>query len=402
MYTANRDLMREWNRKLVLSLIREQESISQVEISKKSGLSAGTVNNITRELRKQGFIENVGYGESCGGRKPIIFRFNSKSKYVISVSFFVTETKIAILDLNGNIQKKVSYPAHPEKGREPVFEEFKKQVELLFSQLSISKDKILALCASIEGVVNAQSGTLLISSHSGWRDVQIKKILEELLGLKTFVESEGRAMALGEFYFGEGKKSNNIVCLDIDAGIGAAIVSDGQIHYGAHQMEGEVGHTIAIPDGPLCRCGRYGCLEAVASGSGILKRATESMEKGVQTSLSKEIIQLPEREAIKIILKECEKGDILSSQILKDAAHYLGIAVSNIINYTDPELVVLTGYVSEEDTGFLLKIIQEVVQKTVFGNELREVKIVKGELGEDAVLIGGATLAYKDMFTLLH
>jgi len=133
-----------------------------------------------------------------------------------------------------------------------------------------------------------------------------------------------------------------------------------------------------------------------------LKRTTESIEKGMETSLSKEIIQLPEREAIKIILKECEKGDILSSQILKDAGHYLGIAVANIINYTDPELVVLTGYVSEEDTGFLLKIIQEVVQKTVFGNELREVKIVEGELGEDAVLIGGATLAYKDMFTLLH
>ena len=402
MRTANRELMREWNTKVMLNLIRERKAISQVEISKKTGLSAGTVANITGELRKRGFIKNVAQGKSHGGRRPITFCFNSKAMYVISVALLGAETEIAILDMDGNIQEKVSYPTRHERGEEVVFKNLTRQAKLLLSQLSIPKDKVIALCVSVEGIVDADTGSLLFSSHFGWRDVPVKSILGKLLSLRTFVEEDKRAMALGEYCFGIGKKASNMVCIDIGAGIGAGLISNGQIHHGIHQMEGEIGHTLVLPDGPLCQCGKRGCLELVASGSAILRRARESLKKGEKTSISKRTIQLPDREAIRIIFQAAEKGDSLASMILQDAGHYLGLAIAAVVNYADPELVVLTGYVAEEDPGVLLKILRNIYEKEVFGKELRKVKIVKGKLGEDAVLVGAASLAYQDMFSLPH
>lgn len=400
MRTANRDLMKEWNKKLVLNLIREKELISQVEIFKKSGISAGTVANITRELRSQGFIENIGRGESNGGRKPILFRFNPRARYVISAAFFAMETRVAILDLGGNILQKAAYPTRPDRGKEYVFDEFRQRVESLLLQLSIPKEKVIALGASFEGAVNADTGSLRFSAHFRWRDTPVKRILEESLGLMTFVENESRAMAIAECWFGVGKKINNMVLVTIESGTGAAIIFNGQIYRGANQMEGEIGHILTVPNGPLCRCGKRGCLEAVASGSAIFRKAVESVPKGVKTIIPKGINHLPERKVIKIIFQSADEGDKLSRQILQSASRYLGQALANVVNYADPQMIVLTGYVVEEDPGILLRGIKKEFQKAVLGRGMREVKIVKGELGEDAVLIGGATLVYQDMFSL--
>ncbi|MFH2069553.1 MAG: ROK family transcriptional regulator [Candidatus Omnitrophota bacterium] len=402
MRTGNRALMREWNTKLILGLIREQETTSQIEIFKKSGLSIGTVANITRQLKKEGFIKNLGRGNSNGGRKPMVFCFNSKAKYVISVAIFAIETRVAILDLAGNILKKIFFPTQPERGEENVFNNIKDKIEVLTSESSIPRDKIIAICISFEGLVNADTGSLVFSLHFGWRDIPVKNIFEEMLNLRTLVESDGRAMASGEYWFGAGKNVNNMVCVDIDAGIGSAIVSDRKIYHGSHQMEGEIGHTITFGDGPLCDCGKTGCLEAIASGSAILKMAKELTAREKSNFDLENMDRLSDRQAIRKIFQAAEEGDQVARKIVQNAGYHLGIAIASVVNYTDPELVVLTGYVSEEDTGIFLKTIQESFQKAVLGEGLRKVDVIKGVLGEDAVLVGAAAFAYQELFTLLH
>ncbi|MFH1903442.1 MAG: ROK family transcriptional regulator [Candidatus Omnitrophota bacterium] len=402
MRTGNRALMREWNTKLILGVIREQETTSQIEIFKKSGLSLGTVANITRQLKKEGFIKNLGRGKSNGGRKPMVFCFNSKAKYVISVALFAIETRMAILDLAGNILKKISFPTQPERGKENVFNTIKDRIEVLTSESSIPRDKIVAICISFEGLVNADTGSLVFSLHFGWRDVPVKNIFEEMLNLRTLVESDGRSMASGEYWFGAGKNVNNMVCVDIDAGIGVAIIANGRIYRGSHWMEGEIGHTNILADGPLCNCGKAGCLEAIASGSAILKMAKKLTAQNKNSSILKNISGLSDRQAIRKIFQAAEEGDQIARKIVQNAGYYLGLAIAGVVNYTDPELVVLTGYVSEEDTGILLKTIRESFQKAVFGKDLRKVDVVKGVLGEDAVLVGAAAFAYQELFTLPH
>jgi len=398
--TAGRKFMQEWNTRLVLNLTREKKSISQIEILRNSDLSAGTVTNITKRLRAQGFIKDIGRGKSSGGRRPTVFRFNPKNRYVISVAFFADEIKVAILDLDGAIQKKISFSTKPERGIEAVFKDLENHVNLLLSRLSIPKNIMAGLCVSVEGVVDVDTGSLVVSSHFGWHNVPIKNILEKSLGLKTFVESDGRTMALGEYWFGAGKKNNKMVCLDIDAGIGMAIISNGQIYYGAHQMEGELGHNIVFTDGLVCRCGKRGCLETIASGMAIAKRARELVNKGEGGDLLKKAVKTSDRLAVRAIFQKAAKGNGFARQIIQDVGYQLGVTACNIVNFVDPDIIVLTGYVIEEDPGILLETIRRAFKETTPYRELRQTKVVKGMLGEDASLVGCATLAYQDMFSL--
>lgn len=394
--TANRNLVEEWNRKLVLRLIKQEASISQIEIIKKSGLSPGTVTNITRKLRKKGFIRNIGLGQSMGGRRPVIFCLNSKARYVISTAFCVEEMRVGILDLTGNILKDVVQPIKPTEEIDTLLKSSWAIAQDLISELSVAKDKVIANCGAFEGMVNPDEGRLIYSAHFNWHNLPAKKMMEEISGLKSYVENRSRANALGEHWFGAGKGLNNLLCISVDSGIGSAIISKGQIYHGLHQMEGEIGHTVVCPAGLPCKCGRRGCLETVASGSAILRKAIKQGKKkdfgGVNLN------KLSNRQALKMVFKAAEEGNHTARQMVTESGYHLGTTVAGMVNLIDPELVILFGYVIDEDTGIFLRTIQESYQKLVLNHEFREVKIVKGLLGKDGILVGGAILSYQDVF----
>lgn len=399
MQTANREFMREWNRKLVLRQIRAEKETSQISLVRKTRLSAGTIVNITKELRDDGFIRYTGKGKSQSGRKPENFCFNPNARYIISAVMFALETKLSIVNLGGTILHKISHQSEHVLGEKDAFKRLAKQVKGMLRKYSIPKEKVSALCVNIEGIVDPDAGSLKLSTHFGWENVPVRDILEKSLGLKTFIESEGRAMALGEYWYGAGKQAKSMLCVDIDSGIGMSFINDGNVYHGIHHMEGEVGHISVLPEGPLCRCGRNGCLEVVSSGSAIIKKAAELAAFGDRRRGSTaKIGDLPERTAIRTVFKMAERNNPGFLKILNDAGRHIGSSIAGIVTYADPELVVLTGYVPEEDPGIFLSIIDRAYRDKVFAPDMRKTIIVKGALGEDSALIGGATLAYKEMF----
>jgi len=403
MRTANRDLMKEWNEKLVLNLIRKSRTLSQVEVIRKSGLSAGTVVNITRGLRKDGFVSDAGYGKSIGGRRPVNFCFNDKARWVIGSALRARETKIAVLDLAGRIERKISYPTRPERGQGVVFREFGERLESLISETRLDREKIIALCIGINGITDPDGGSLVFSSHLGWRNVPIRKILEQSTRLKVFVESEARATALGEYWFGAAREIDNLICVLVNDGIGAAIIIKDKVYHGSHQMEGEIGHTVVLKNGSFCSCGKNGCLETIASGLAILERTKTEFIKEKDCAVSKESCGWTlNRLAFRRVIHAADEGNRSACRVLQEAGRYLGVTISGAVNYADPGMVVLTGYVAEEDTGVILESIRKVFEESALDDGLRKVEIVKGNLGEDAILIGSATLAYQNMFTLSH
>src|SRR3990167_5334089 len=176
--TGNRKLMREMNKNLVLNLLRDRNSISQVEIADTTKLSAGTVASIVKELKERNFIEEVGYGESSGGRRPTMLRFNPEAQYVISVEFFADDTNVAILDLAGNIKNKSSFQTSPGMGQKAVFEKFAQEAEGLLDELQIEKTNVLGVGVSFEGIVDHDKGLLVLCNRFGWRNVPIKEMIE--------------------------------------------------------------------------------------------------------------------------------------------------------------------------------------------------------------------------------
>ena len=398
--TANLQLMQNLNINLVLDVIRNNSPISQAEISRVTRLSPGTITNLIKILKKNNFVRETGFGQSSGGRRPVLLSLNPEARYVMAATFFADEITVALLNLLGDIKKEVKVAAEVEKGETRVFENFVRAADSLLDALHLDKKNILGLGASFEGIFDSGEGMLILSNRFGWRNVPVRDLLKKSYGLKTFVEGDGRAMALGEYHYGAGKAVTNMVCIDMDSGIGSAAVLNGSVYHGAFSMEGEIGHIQAVSDGPKCRCGKRGCLETVASGSALIARVRRALENGEKFKGLHLKNSLPEHLLAKAIFQAAQEDEGVLGMVEEIGCH-LGLAVANVINYSDPELVVLTGYMIHESGELLSNIIEEVAREQLVAGASRKVRIEKGVLGDNAALIGAASLVYQDFFPYL-
>lgn len=396
--TGSRKLMRQLNTSLVLNAIRETDCISSVDITRQTRLSAGTVASVVKELSGRGYVEKIGQGESSVGRKPILLRFNPEAGYVISAGMFGDETQLAILDLAGHIKDQTAYPTRPSPQPEAVFGNFACRANRFLQAGGIGREKVLGAAIALEGMPDPATGTLLSSVAFGWRDVPVRDHVQRELGIRTWVDSDGACMALGECRYGAGRGATDLTVLDVDAGIGTVAICDGRIWRGAHNMAGEVGHTLMVPEGPVCRCGRRGCLEAVASASAIVAHMARGLADGRRSTVAEDVHSPSTRQAVRAVFNAARGGDPFAVEVVREAGHYLGLAVAAIINSSDPERVILTGCAVDESQGMLSDIIRSVAPRYVVDSEFRKVRIEEGTLGKDAVLIGAATVVYQHIF----
>ena len=396
--TGNRRLMRDLNTSLVLNLVRSTDGVSQVDITQRTQLSSGTVTSIVRELKERNFVKEVGQASAAVGRKPTLLRFNPAAGHVIGASFLADETHVAVLDLAGGIEGQVTFPTRPGRGHGEVFSVFATCATDLLKDTGIHRNKVMGVGVSFEGMVDPVKGTLVLCSRFGWRNVPVKDCVEQQLGLPAFVDSDGCTMAMGEHRYGAGRGAKDIVCLDIDAGIGVAAIVDGRVRRGAHSMFGEIGHTLMVPEGPTCVCGKRGCLETVGSGAAIVAGAREAMAQGRSSTISRQVNSDSMRQAVAAVFDAARAGDELALEVVTRAGNYLALATAGVINYADPELVVLTGCVVEESGGMILDIIRRQTPEQVLDSEYRTIRIEQGTLGKAAPLLGAAAMVYEDAF----
>ncbi len=400
--TGNRQLMREMNTKAVLDLVRTSKGISQVAITNKTRLSSGTVTNIIKELKSRNFVEYAGQATSVVGRRPTLLRFNPEAGYVIAGGIFADETQVGIVDLEGRIKGQLTFRTYPENGYRSVFENFALQANRLLETMSLHRNRIWGVGVSVEGVVDPDKGTMVLCSRFGWRNVPIKDCIEECMDMQTFIKCDGEAMALGEYYHGSGKGMRDIVCIDVDAGIGSAAIYDGKAQRGAHGMAGEIGHTLMVPNGPTCKCGKKGCLEAVASGWAILSKIKSGLKEGRKSTISDEVHSHSTRQAVRAVFEAAKSGDEFALEVITQVGENLGLATAAIVNYADPELVIFTGCVIQESGGMVLEIIRRVVEEQVVDSKYRMIQIKEGALGKDACLIGAAAGVRESMLGIDH
>jgi glucokinase len=253
---------------------------------------------------------------------------------------------------------------------------------------------------AFEGSVDTDKGRLIYSASFDWRDVDVREPIEEILEIPVHVITEGASMALGEYHCGAGRDCQDIVCVDIDAGIGSVELMSGQIRYGHRNMAGEIGHTFMVEDGGKCRCGKIGCLETVAAGWGILSKIRKALESGTKSSISDQVNSKSTRIAMRAVFDAAENDDELARGAINEAAKYLGKAIAWVINYSDPELVLLSGCITDEGGAMLLDLIKHYAKSHIVDEDWNPVKVEAGELGEQAVIVGAANLVYEKIFKL--
>lgn len=376
--SISRDLMHDLNTRAVTSLLYNEGAKSRTEIAKRTNLTRPTISNITAKLISAGLIEEVGVGESTGGRKPTLLDINEGFGYVMAVKIESRRIITGLYDLRTNkiAGNRTAYPKHPDPDKVLGYieEDF-----VTYSELN----EIVGLGIGVSGLIS-NSGEIIYSPILEWKDLPIKEDLESELSLTVTVDNDVNSLTLAESWLGAGKDFQDIICVTVGEGVGAGLMINGGLYRGSLGGAGEIGHITLDPDGPLCRCGENGCLEALASDYYL----EQEMERRSLTPSTTENLA-----------RMAGNGEEEAIDVFQKMGYHLGIGVKNLVNTLNPEAVVLGGERISEADYFMPKMEEEVLNHS-FPQEARELKIVKAELGKEGWLIGAAILAIRNFLSL--
>ena len=391
------ELMKQLNVSAVLKVIRDNGSLSRADVAKITGLTPASVTNITKMLIEDEYLVECKVGQSSGGRPPIMLELNPNARYVIGISIGVGMIDVVITNLSAEIILKKSIEINEERyDYDFVFKELVKLINEVIECSKIEKEKILGAGVALHGIVNARTGMSIYSPYYGWKEINIKEALENELNLGVYVDNDVRAMALGESWFGITKDISNFVTLNISNGIGAGIIINNKPYYGVDFSAGEIGHIVVEGDGDKCNCGNYGCLETVASNNNITKKAIKLIKQGTNSVL-KELKADINQLTIEDISEADKLEDELAISIIKEAARYIGIAITNLINILNPTSIVVVGEIFE-NTFYAIETLNEIVKNRGMKLSSENVRIIKSMLGRDAAVVGATTLVIQEIF----
>ncbi|SES84390.1 ROK family protein [Anaerobranca gottschalkii] len=306
---------------------------------------------------------------------------------IIGVDLGGTNIAAALVKKDGSIIKKISNPTEANKGKDVVITNLIATIEELLGYVDHNK-KIKGIGIGIPGVCDIEKGLVKFAPNLFWENVEIVKILESKFNLPVFIDNDANAAALGEVWCGAGKGKRDIVCITLGTGVGCGIILNGEIFHGAGNGAGELGHITVKEDGPKCNCGNNGCLEVLVAAPAIAKKGKDALLKG--DTLLRDITDL-EKLTAKDVFDAAKKGDKICLDIIKDVANNLGLAIANVINILNPQMIIIGGGVAAAG-DILFKPLEEVVAKRALKDLYKDVEIVPAQLGNDAGIIGAAAL----------
>ncbi len=242
------------------------------------------------------------------------------------------------------------------------------------------------------GPLDYASGVIEDSPNlPGWRGVPLADEMCAALGVPVFVDNDANAAGLGECVFGAGRGYRHVIYVTVSTGIGGGIVVDGQVYRGTSGAAGEVGHQVVEDGGPLCSCGRRGCLEELASGTAIAHRARELVAEGKGARIAA-LAGQNEPPTARAVHQAAREGDPEARRIIEEAGHYLGVGLANLVNIFNPELIIIGGGLTKMGR-MLLDPARQVVRREPFAQARRDVRIVRAALGDRVGALGAVALA---------
>jgi transcriptional regulator of PTS gene len=382
------------NESLIVNTIRRRGPISRVDIAKLTGLTAPTVTNISGKLIEHGLIHEYMVGEYSGGRRPVLLKVHSEIANMIIVDIR-SKDMIGYL-INGGLEIKEQICHDIQHLKE---EKILALLESTIEQCYSSENGKLALAIGIivRGPVMSKEGLSLFSPSAGWRNVPLKYLVEKQFQLPVFVENDMRAMALGAYHYGPYRDIKNAVFLGVGGGIGSGIILNGELYRGLGDSAGEIGHTVVDVGGPLCSCGNYGCLEAMASESALVNITIKAINDG-ESSLVSEMVK-GNMDAIrpKHIYDAAEAGDLLAIKMLQHVANYIGMGAANIINTFNPQLVLIGGGIVKGRV-FIEETIMQVIKERALASCYSLARIEFSSEGRQDALKGIVDVVMEGIF----
>lgn len=316
-------------------------------------------------------------------------------KYSIGIDLGGTKILAGLVEKqSGKVISEVKNKTKKEKGNKKIGDKILETLDELLNSSPVSKSDIASIGLGLAGQVDREKGILINSANLECKDFHVKELIEQKYNIPVFCGNDVEVAALGELIYGAGRGFKDIVCIFVGTGIGSSIIKNGKIHYGASGSAGEIGHIIVDLNGRSCTCGGNGCLEAYASRSAIESRILGAVKKG-RKSIITEFTNAGSISS-KHIKKSLDARDEVVTQYVNEAIEYLSGGIASVMNFYNPELIILG--------GGLIQSIDEIYLSTIKKARAKALpvpsgitKFKKAELEDYSGVIGAAILEdYKD------
>lgn len=384
MPPANRVLLRAINRSQVLNTIRTHGPISRADIARVTGLSQATVTTITAELINEGLILEKQTGNSTGGRPPILLDLNPESLYVVGLKLTEHYISAALTNIRADVITNLTIPASGETHSvEWVVDFVEEAVERSLTAAGVGRGQLAGVGIGMAGVIDSVTGECRYSPFFQWQDVPFRQLVEERLRVPVYVDNDVNTLTMAEQWFGHGRDVDDFLVITIGRGIGMGIVVNGQFYRGAGGGAGELGHTVIDPEGPLCDCGKHGCLETYVSDGALVRQARDALQG--------------EELTIEEMVARASDGEPALQAIFKRAGHVLGVGVANMVNIFDPARIIITGEGTRAG-ALLFDPMLESIERHTFNGLAEDVEIVIQEWGDEAWARGAASLVLRELY----
>jgi len=388
--------MRARNRALLLDVVRRFGPLSRVELHKLTHIRPASISQITRELIDERLLREAGPSDNPTGRKQILLEMNKNAGIILAVDFDAEQVAVARLDCRPALVGEVY--------REPT--DLRGKAELLDQLLRCARrglegtggERIVGVGVGDPGIVDTARGlSVAASTIDFWRDVPLRDRFETELGIPCVVADNTRARTVAERTLGAGGGSDDMIFIEYGLGIGAGMFTGGKVLLGHAYVAGEFGHTHVSEGGPPCKCGSFGCLEAVAS----IGALESTLRRAIREGGSSRCLDMAGGDVERItgwhVLEAARLGDKMSVTLVEEMARRLGLGIANMVNLFNPELIVLDRRLALAGDVVLNEIVR-VVRREALAYSSASLQFRFGDLGVEASLLGLGLLVLDSVF----
>lgn len=383
---------RNYNKRLSLDLIRSTPGgISRAELARRLGLTRSAVTAIISDLMKNGLVREAEGAPAAAGRPPVLLEMNPERGYLAGVDIGATHISFVITDFSCQVLFEREKPFDITVPPDDAIAQIHQCLLDILSELGLDLSDLLGIGVGVPGPVIIEKGIVSMPPlMPDWDEYPIRDRLQELWKRPISLSNDAELGALGEWTHGAGRGERNLVYIKVGTGIGAGLLLNGEIYHGEAGLAGEIGHITILEGGPRCNCGNYGCLEALAGGAAIARRAQEAVHSGRRTLMA--MYEPIDKISAANVAEAAQRGDLAAQEIMKEAGTYLGIAIASLMNILNPGVVIVGGGISQ--TGdLLLQPIRQVVQQRSLRSTAQSVRITSAVLGRRSTSIGAVVQA---------
>jgi len=380
----------------IVNLVRTGEATTRPEIGRLTGLGRGVVSQRVDRAIEDGFLEDAELGPSSGGRAPRNLRFRAEQGRIVVCALGALHIHVGITDLDGTILNDAHKSWDIAEGPQKTLDAALAMAEKLLRRAGDAD--VWAVVVGLPGPVDFATGRPVAPPiMPGWNGFDVRGRVQERFAVPVWVDNDVNLLALSERSHRQPHDVDLIFC-KIGTGVGAGLLSKGRLHRGANGAAGDIGHVRVLGSEDVCRCGKIGCLEAVAGGWALVRDAEKAIGDGATGALSYFVEQGepldPERIAI-----AASHGDALAISLIQRSARVAGESIATMVNMFNPAIIVIGGAIASAGEVYLAEVRQRVYELSL-PLATRDLSIVNSANDITEPIRGGAQLAIEQLFEI--